>query len=183
MSQPSVGKDGVVNLMKVVVSRRTMPLFPERCVVCSLPGPKGSAMVCARDHRKGRAWWSGWFFVRVPCCHWCWLRLRVSRLVRAWAPVVIVVLAWSAYFALSRQMLSWGAALLAIVLGAVGLALLGLLFELFPPPFSVDPRDASVVYKFRDSGLGREFEVLNRAHAPTSGSSSPALGSRNPSPT
>lgn len=173
----------MVNVMKVVLSPRTMPLFPERCVVCSRPGPRGSAMVCARDHRKGRAWWAGWFFVRVPCCHRCWLRLRVSRLARAWAPVVIVVLAWSAYFVLSRQMLTWGAALLAIVLGAVGLALLGLLAERFPPAFSVDPRDASVVYKFRDSGLGREFEALNRTRSPASGSSSPAPSSRSPSPT
>ncbi len=149
-------------MRKVVLRRLAIHRFPERCVICGRPEPMAGATVGARDSRKGRAWWAGWFFVRVPCCRFCWIRLHISRLTRGLAPPAVIVVASLAYISFSSSVASWVATLLSVVLGAIGLVLLGLINERFPPPFSIDPRDSSVVYLFRDPSLGEEFEALNR---------------------
>ena len=146
----------------VTLPRGMNPLFPHKCIRCSVTEPLTKARFI---HFNGYRL----FTVYIPVCQECnpWI---LAWLV--WDNLRTIFIAGSAFafglFILLPRLPGWATGLIVLGICASGFFAVFLWNRIHPPSFNVDPRQSNVDYEFGDDNIGHEFAILNGASDPDS---------------
>ncbi len=156
----------------VTLHKDRVPIFPERCVVCS----KRSTTFAGISHDNSSTSLGYWFplsqlfgegHADVPLCRSCVWKFWTQRWMREWGYIVFAV---AGIFVLAGWLADadWSEAARAWLIGGLGLGFVLswiILSDMFPRHFESSIYGDTVRYEFSNRRFAMEFAALNGTRA------------------